>query len=325
MEREPNPGADLLSLIRWIRVLHRISPDVVVVGTPKAGLLGGLAGWVLRVPRRIYELHGLRLESASGIFRKLLRFSERASCAFSHEVVAVSESLRNVVIDERITSNEQVLVVGCGSPNGVDIEHFEDQSADETAKEALRRQLRIDPDEKVVVFVGRLTADKGVGALAEAIAEIDAADPVHLLAIGGIDGPSGVEGMAHLRRVVPRLTIVGEVDDVAPYLAIATLLCLPSRREGLPTVVLEAFAAGVPVVATAATGVVDLVHDGKTGLLAPIDDAQALSRALRRALDDPTIRSDFARESKELVSREYAGDVVRARWVEFLLMGPDDS
>ncbi|WP_426184763.1 glycosyltransferase family 4 protein [Microbacterium sp. TWP3-1-2b2] len=318
MARAPNPVADLRGLVQWMRLLNRVRPDLIVVGTPKAGLLGSIAGMLARVPGRVYELHGLRLESASGTLRVLLRTLEKVSCAASTRVIAVGASLRDRALSERLAPSAKVDVLGAGSPNGVDVERFRRASADTVAKTSLRTDLGIPEDAQVVSFVGRLTADKGLETLTVAMAGAEERNRAWLLVVGGIDDRSGLEGEQRLRKTVPRLVLVGEVDDVAPYLAISDVFCLPSRREGLPTVVLEAFAADVPVVATSATGIVDLVSHHETGRLSPIDDGAALKRQLLDAFDDREGSLRMAASAAQLVADRFSRETVQRAWTDTL-------
>jgi hypothetical protein len=102
MARNASPLSDLVALGRWIRLLARIRPDVVSVGTPKAGLLGGVAAFLTRVPRRVYVLRGLRLETVTGPARLVLAFLERVSAGSSHVVLAVGHSLAREAIALRL-------------------------------------------------------------------------------------------------------------------------------------------------------------------------------------------------------------------------------
>jgi hypothetical protein len=91
MEREIAPVRDVVSLWRLWRVMRALCPAVTNVGTPKAGLLGGLAAWLNRVPCRFYTLHGLRFETTKGLKRRLLIYAERLACRFAHRVICVSQ------------------------------------------------------------------------------------------------------------------------------------------------------------------------------------------------------------------------------------------
>lgn len=319
MVRDPRPLSDLGSLRRWLALQWKVRPAVQVVGTPKAGLLGSMSGFICRTPERIYEIHGLRLESASGKSRLVLRKIEKAVCSMSTRVVAVGSSLRDKVIEEAVAPKDKVEVIGLGSPNGVDVQPFEAAREDQHARALLRAALSIPSDEPLVTFVGRLTADKGLDALLKAMSAVESDSSARLLIVGGVDDESGRRGAEEMRAVLPRVTFVGDVEDVAPYLAISDVLCLPSRREGLPTVVLEAFAAAVPVVATAATGIVDIVSNGETGRLVPVDNSGELASALLTAIRDQTTSRRMAKAAHRLVKKSYAREVVQREWMRTLL------
>jgi glycosyltransferase involved in cell wall biosynthesis len=108
----------------------------------------------------------------------------------------------------------------------------------------------------------------------------------------------------------PHVTFVGPVEDTPAYYAMADVVVLPSHREGLPTVVLEAQAAGRPVVGASATGIVDLVAHGETGLLFPVGDAAALSIAVARLITDKALAARLGRAGQERVKREFQQEQV---------------
>jgi teichuronic acid biosynthesis glycosyltransferase TuaC len=173
--------------------------------------------------------------------------------------------------------------------NGVDrsLFHPVDQGA-------ARRELGLPDDGKIVLYVGRLDKEKGLRELCEAFEQIQRAPerktPVHLVLVG--EGPLQAELSEAADRFhgagAGRLILAGgrPLPEVARYLGAADLLTLPSYNEGTPNVVLEALAAGRPVVATRVGGIPDVVADGKTGILVPPQDAEALAKALLESWDD---------------------------------------
>lgn len=291
MEREISPRRDLVALWRLWKQFRRLRPDISHVGMPKGGLLGGLAAWLAGVPHRVYTLHGLRLDSTRGWRRHLLTFTERIACLSAHRVVCVSESLRRRAIQLRLVSARRTVVLGSGSANGIDLARFESTEERRESAREKREELGIPQDAPLVGFVGRLTRDKGVTDLVGAFERLKHAYPeLRLLFLGPFETgdpiPSFTRGMIEMDR---RILAPGSVDDTAPYYHLIDILALPSRREGLPAVALEAAAAGKPVVGSRATGIVDAVADGQTGLLVPVGDIPALSEALSKLLDDPAL------------------------------------
>lgn len=307
MAREISPIKDLISVGRLWRVMRRLQPYITNVGTPKAGLLGGLASLLAGVPCRLYILHGLRLETAKNLKRRMLMLAEQLACLCAHRVICVSESLRQRAANLGLVRADQTMVLGRGSCNGVDVSRFALDEAKLERAGRLRRELRIPDGVPVVGFVGRFTRDKGIAELLEAFDLLHARFPeLRLLLVGGLDeadspAPSVIE------RIKADSTIVnpGFVADMAPYYAIMDILALPTYREGFPYVVLEAQAAGKPAVVTAATGSVDSVVNGVTGIVVPVGDSTGLAGALAKLLENPSLATAMGEAGQRRALAEF--------------------
>lgn len=317
MERIPSPLKDLVSLLRWIVLLCQVRPAVVHCGTPKASLLGLSAAWFCRVPVRVYELHGLRLETLRGRRRLVMRAIEQLTCWMATDVIAVGHSLLDRAVEAGVVASNRVQVLGAGSPNGVDLARFRNPDLSDIEREQRRIAIGLRPRLPVISFVGRLSEDKGLGVLSKASRELSGRLPHQVLVVGPVEDHSGQEGLRMLDES-SHVVATGFVEDVSEFLSLADVVCLPSRREGLPTVILEAFAACVPVVATAATGTVDLIKDRVTGLLVPIDDSSALATALETMLLDSKLAQSCVNAAFELVSSAYGRNAVQRQWADFL-------
>ena len=306
MRRNPSPFTDLRSLAAWVRLLRRVRPDVLSVGTPKAGLLGGLAGFLTRVPTRVYLLRGLRLETTSGLQRRILIAVERLSVALSHKVLAVSRSLRQRAIGLGVVKHDKISVLGLGSSNGVDVAAFNRANFTEEEIAHLSESLGLIMGVPVIGFVGRLTADKGLHVLAEARTLLTRDGVDHqILIVGGIDGESGRVRLDRSRNASRPAIITGYVSAPAIYYQLMDLLCLPTLREGFPNVVLEAGAAGIPTVTTTATGAVDSVVDGETGFTVATGSAQALADKLAVLVADPQLRGVMGGKARAWVGESF--------------------
>lgn len=277
-ERAIAPLADLLSLVRLWRILGRLRPDLVEFSTPKAGLLGMLAATLARVPRRVYLLRGLKLESQRGLRRLLFWTTERIAAGCSHVILCNSPSLREQAIALHLADEAKLHVLGSGSSRGVDIERFS------PGPTTVRERFGIPADDRVLGFVGRLTRDKGIPALIDAFELILKDVPrARLLIVGWFDRAEDAID-ANLRRRIathPRIVCTGFDADVAPYYRAMDLLLLPTLREGFPNVVLEASASEIAVITTHATGARDAVVPGETGILAAADPRSIADAALR--------------------------------------------
>lgn len=318
MQRDAAPLADLVALVRWIRLVRRRHPSAVLVGTPKAGLLGLLAAWITRVPVRVYHLRGLRLESAHGIQARVLTILERVAMRAATAVVAVSDSLRDECLNRRLTDPSKIVVLGRGSSNGVDLGRFAEcfpiSRADRTAKWGL------DPSLDVVGFVGRVTPSKGLTTMVDA-AQVASSQGARFQVL--LVGPEEVPGYG--RQLIRALESAGVpaahvpwVDDVATVYPAMDVLCLPSLREGFPNVVLEASAASLAVVTTDATGCRDAVMPDVTGWISKAGDVDDLARALGVALSDGERRRQVGAAGRRFVEESFARAHVQGLVANFL-------
>ena len=311
IERQIAPVRDLVSFWRLYRTVRRVRPSIVDAGTPKAGLLTGVAAWLARVPCRVYTLRGLRLETAGGLKRAMLWVAEWVACACSHRVVCVSPSLRARAIGLRLVSAEKAIVLGKGS-GGVDLSRFSPANRKSPATEGLRNRLGIPSGVPLIGFVGRFVKDKGIRHLVESFQRLRGAYPeLRLLLVGDFEPGDPVE--PDVRRYIESEAAIirpGFVSDTAPYYPLMDVLVLPTYREGFPGVPLEAQASGVPVVTTTATGATDSTIDGVTGFLVPVGDTDALTNAVSKLLGDPELRVRMGKAGRDRMERDFRPDVI---------------
>jgi glycosyltransferase involved in cell wall biosynthesis len=307
MRRRIAPIADLVSLLRLYRVLRRLKPDMVEFSTPKAGLLGTVAARICGVPRRVYMLRGLKLETTTGLKRRILLTAERLAAASAHVVLCNSESLRAKAEALGVAPADKLYLLGGGSSNGVDMVRYSPGKSD------VRERYGLPADALVVGFVGRLTRDKGLPELVEAFDAILRAEPkAHLLLVGWFDTPEDLLGNDVRSRIEshPRIHLTGFVEGTAAFYRAMDVMVLPTWREGFPNVVLEAAATGIPVVTTMSTGSRDSVVPEVTGLLIPPGYPDAISEAVLKLLRDPEQRLRMGQAARAWVLEHYIDERV---------------
>jgi glycosyltransferase involved in cell wall biosynthesis len=296
------PLADLVSFMRLWRLLAARKPDLVEFSTPKAGLLGTIAAWLCGVPRRVYMLRGLKLETSAGFKRLVLLTAERLTCACSHVVMCNSESLLTKALALGIAPASKLKLLGQGSSNGVDVDRFSPGPSN------VRDRFAVSRDAPVVGFVGRFTRDKGLPELVQAFHLIQLAEPgARLLLVGWFDSGEDALGSDLRARIEnhPTIHCTGFVSDAAPYYRAMDVLVLPTWREGFTNAVLEAAASGIPVVTTECTGARDSVVPEVTGLLVPPGYPDAMCEAVLKILRNPRLRERMGRAARAWVIDYY--------------------
>ena len=307
MAREISPRADLASLVHWISICLRERPTLVISATPKASLLSQLAGRLTGVRRRLYYVGGLRLEGEQGRRRHLLAAMERLTSWASTEVVANSPSLTARYAELRLAQPRKLRQTRPGSSHGVDCGHFSPRPPDLQ----LADELGFDRSVPVIGFVGRLTHDKGIACLISAIALLRADDiSCQLLVVGAQDEPDSAIYLDILKSIGEHVFAVGAVDDVRPYFALMDVHVLPSLREGFPNVVLEASAMGLPTISTDATGAIDSVRDGETGIIVKNQDASKLADAIKTLVRDQDKASRYGVAARNWVIADFQPEAV---------------
>lgn len=304
MVRNPALWRDFAAFLRWVEVLRLWNPEVFVGSTPKASFLGLLAAGLLRVRSRIYWVHGLRYETARGLRRKIFRAVEKICIGVSTGVLPVSKSIRSELVVLAPGSARKMATVLQSHANGVDVDLM--APASQAQKRSARSGLKISADRVVLGFVGRLNRDKGIQFLAEAMETVCQQFPSALLLLVGDDddtNPLDPSTTAFLSSAgVRRIGFQAEIVEV--YHALDVLVNA-SLREGLSTVNLEAASCGLPVITTSATGCIDSIEPGKTGLMVPPGDSASLAEAILLLLKNEGLRHAFGMNGRRWVQQNF--------------------
>lgn len=315
--RRIRPVGDAMALQRLTRLFRERHYDLVHSFGPKAGLLATWAGSYAGVPARLHTFTGQVWASRRGPMRALLRGADRSIARHATEVLADSASQRDFLVREGVVAAERCRVLGAGSVCGVNAQRFR---PDPETRAAVRAELAIDAPAPVVLFVGRVTRDKGILDLARAFGALAAEFPeAALLVVGPDEDGLGAE-VQRLSAGCAR--IVGYTHAPERYMAAADLLCLPSYREGFGAVVIEAAAVGLPAIGSRIYGIVDAVQDGKTGLLFEAGNIGELQACLRRLLGDDAMREHLGTAGRARALAEFAEErlvgALEARYREIL-------
>jgi glycosyltransferase involved in cell wall biosynthesis len=294
--RALHPMRDVVSLGKLVRLFRRLRPDIVHTHTAKAGTLGRLAARLAGVPRSVHTFHGHVLEgyfspAATSFFLRI----ERALARGTDRIITVSPRLRLALLAMQIGRPEQVEVV----PLGLDLDRFLRMP---TGQGDLRPSLRVPAGAPLLGIVGRLVPIKDHPTLLQALTLLPDGDQApHLLVVGDGERREELQQLAHRLGLGSRVHFLGWRDDLETILSGLDVVICTSKNEGTPVALIEAMAAGVPVLSTDVGGVGDLVTHGETGWLVPPADPSALARGIERLLRDPALRRRLAAGARPVV------------------------
>jgi glycosyltransferase involved in cell wall biosynthesis len=271
---------DFLGLLELMRLFRRVRPDLVHLNSSKAGILGRVAARLVRVPVCVFTAHGWAFGIAATRTAVLYRRAERFVRPLATAIICVCDADRRAGLEAGTCEEERTVVI----PNAVEVGPTPDYSRPGSG-----------PVE--IVAVGRLAEQKDFSTLIAAVALLPAGS-VRLRVLG--DGPLRQRLEAEIVALgLPGVVeLVGEVADVRTPLGQADIFALTSRWEGLPLSILEAMAAGLPVVAAAVDGVPEAVVQGETGFLVSPGDPDETRAALARLADDPELRTRLGRAGR---------------------------
>jgi len=282
LTRELNPIKDLWALGQLIALFRRERPLLVHTHTSKAGVLGRLAAWMTRVPVIVHTPHG---HVFYGHFNRLVSWFflqiERLLARVTARLIALTEAERDDHLERGVGRRDRFAVI----PSGIDVKRFKHvngtigQRPDGFACPA---------DAVVIGSVGWLTPVKGHRYLIEALSKLKPSHPrLYVVIVGGGELRRTLTDLAAGLGVEDAVRLLGERDDVLECLADMDLFVMPSLNEGMGRALIEAMAAGRPVVATRVGGIPAIVKDRRNGLLVPPGDAASLGTAIAELIQRP--------------------------------------
>src|SRR5262245_13314594 len=287
-----NAARQLLKLRNWM-VSERV--DILHAHDFYAGLLGAAAARLAGVRVVACQRH-MRLSD-----RSVHEWGTRLTHRLAHRVLVNSEAIRDHLLAGGHIATEKIVVVRNGLSAAAERAAL-DNDGRSIRRSALLRELQLDEGAKLIGLVARLQPVKGHRYFIEAAGRVAAAEPkAHFLLVGDGALRREIEEQAARLGVNDRVHLLGDRNDAALVPAGFDVAVSASLSEGLPNAVMEAMAAGAPVVATAVGGTTELIIDGVTGFLVPPADADALARRILDTLRNPELSSRMAAQGRQRV------------------------
>ena len=320
--RGMNPLKHLYSIWVIFWFLRREKFDLVHVHTPVAALLGRIAARLCGVSLVVYTAHGFYFhDDMPSIKRAFFVGLERFAGRFTDLLFTQSSEDEKAAVAERIMPKDRVFTIG----NGVDVNRF-NTGGDLVGKDSgsIRNEFGISDDHFVIGMVGRQVQEKGILELLEAARIlVDKYDDISFILVGdrlNSDHAASVEAAINQTKAAlgERLILTGMRSDTPELLSAMDLFTLPSWREGMPRTIIEAMMMALPVVATNIRGSREEVVDGETGLLVPLRDPHALTKAIEQLYKDKEKAKVMGRVGRKRALELYDEEKVIQRQIELI-------
>lgn len=294
-----NPLKELATLLELVKIYKSERPDIVHHVAMKPVLYGAIAAWVAKVPHVINALTGMGYIFISNHWKAIL-LRKFVSNAFrillnrpNSRVIVQNPDDRNFIVQSRILIPERIVLI---RGSGVDTQAFS--------------VTPVPGGVITVVLASRMLWDKGVGEFVEAARLIrDSGKDIRFVLVGDSDPANPAAVPTSQLEVWNRSGVIewwGRREDMPKVFSESHIVCLPSYREGLPKVLIEAAACGRPIVATDVPGCREIVLHGKNGFLVPARNSAAIADALERLIEDPALRYKMGIKGRELALSEFS-------------------
>lgn len=305
----PTLKRDIALLAEWQsfwfiwQLFRREQPTIVHLNSSKAGGLGSLASRLARVPKIIFTVHGLaHNEQRPGWQKALIKFSHWLSFIFSHEIITVADCLRKQIIGWPLVINK-VTTIHNGLPT---IKFFE--------KSVARREIFAGHNDRFWIgTISELHPNKGLDLLIDAFALTvrnllgqSLGWSTNLMIIGEGEELEKLKWLARAKRLEDRIHFLGRVEDARAYLKAFDIFTLTSRTEAFPYVILEAGAAGLPMIASEVGGIPEVITDPELGILVPPGNVEEIKKSLLFMLKKPKYRDLAGRNLRRRVNSTFS-------------------
>ena len=303
IERNISVVKDFVSLFSLLRLIFKIKPDVICVGTPKMALLGVISGRLLNINKVIYLCRGFRFYHEKGLKKVFLKNFEYLTFLFAKQILFIAPSLLEYSITNFNLTKSKFTCINPGSSNGIDLEYFDHEKTYPLKDEKLIGFLKQKSYKNVITFCGRIVRRKGFEELFLAFKKLSRNDTL-LLFIGDVE-ENQVNNLMVIDEMSshPDVYITGFVEDVRPYIKLGDIFCVPAYWEGFGNVFIQASALGLPVIAGDSLGCVDAVDNGFSGLLVKPESVEDLYEVLSDLIDDADLQKELSQNGIKHVQK----------------------
>ncbi len=310
--RDPNPWLDTIALLRLASIIRRGGYQIVHTHTAKAGFLGRLAAALVGTPIVVHTVHGVTFhEHLSPAYRWFYLLLERVAARFTDQFVTVGEDVKDIYLRSGIGRPAEYETIYSGMPLD-DYFAAADMGPEECA--AVRQRFGYGPEHQVVAMAARLEDRKGHTYLLQAVARLAGRHPgLRVLLLGDGARRAAIAEEALQLGIADRVQFAGHRADLAPILGAVDVSVLTSLWEGLPRVLVQAAAAGRPILTFDVEGAWEVVRDGQTGFIVPSRDVDTFVERLEVLLSDREQAAALGAAGRECIGRDWTVETMVSR------------
>ncbi|MDO9183529.1 MAG: glycosyltransferase family 4 protein [Bacteriovorax sp.] len=328
ISREINILKDIKSLWDLIIFFRKNKFDIIHSSTPKAGLLVAIAGIFSPKSIRIHTFTGQRWATLGGVFRSFLKFLDKIIINLNSQCYADSSSQINFLKAEGVVKNTEVKCLHKGSYGGIDCQRFNNDHFPNARKDIIS-ELQLSDDSIILLFVGRVTSDKGIEELVKSfILAQQINEKLKLIIIGPFEPELDSVDPEILNSIHsnPLIFQLGFRADPEKYFSGADIFCLPSYREGFGTVVLEAAACELLTIGSRIPGLVDAIVENETGVLVELKNINQLKDAILELASNKEKRKRLSANAKKRARADFDSNfLAQIQWDEYMRLLKKDS
>lgn len=318
LNRWISPLGDIKTKKQLAKIFTDIKPDLVHlfdtkpgVITPKVAKKNGVRAVVRTVTGMGYIFSSDSL--LAKILKPFYRIAQKKAIAYTNIVIFQNSDDQKYFEKYNLVPKEKSVLV---ASSGLQVDDFVSKKADDQTKKTLKNQLGINKKDVVVTLIARLVKDKGVLEFLEAAKILSVNQNIKFLLVGplGSEGKQAVSKSA-IDAYFDHVNYIGPVSNVAEILSISDIFVLPTYyREGLPRILLEAGALGLPLITTDMPGCRDVVKDGWNGLLIPIRDPKSLANAIEKLSNNKNLRLEMGAKNPDFIKDNFDLSIVMNKY-----------
>ena len=314
IHRSINIIQDVKALFDLMNYLKKMNFDAIHTVTPKAALLGILAGKLVGVKNRIHIFTGQVWHTKTGLFKKILMILDKIIVKCATIILVDGQSQRKYLIDNKIVEENNSYVLGKGSISGVDTSRF---IPDDDSRTQMRNIQNLHKDEIAFMFLGRFNVDKGLLDLAHAFKKLRKENNNVKLLLVGFDEENLESQIKEIINDDEAIIFTGPTAKPQDYLQAADVFCLPSYREGFGTSVIEASLMKLPIICSDTYGLIETIVENETGLRHKVADRDSIYTQMKILSDNADMRKNYGENGSCYVKKYFSAEIISQEWVAF--------